>query len=128
MGVAAVCNVSYNAAVGDAITVPWAVLPMTLAALGVALIFPILTLSILDMYPRQRGAASSLQAFSNLIVNAVIAGVLSPLLSRHGLHLALGGAVFTLLGWIFWRWEMHVSRRAPRCPTDGAGMEPTDQL
>lgn len=128
MGVAVVCNVTYNAVVGDAITVPWAVLPMSLAALGVALIFPILTLSILDMYPRQRGAASSLQAFSNLIVNAVIAGVLSPLLSRHGLHLALGGAAFTLLGWIFWRWEMHVSRRAPQYPTEGAVIEPSEQL
>ena len=127
MGVGVALNVGYNA-MTDAPTVPWAVLPMSLLAFGVALIFPILTLSILDMYPRQRGAASSLQAFSNLMVNAVIAGLLSPLLSHHGLHLAIASGVFTLLGWLFWRWEMRVSRRAPRCAKDAPAMEPTDQL
>src|SRR5690606_4711716 len=69
---------------------PWAVLPMMLNAFGVALVFPILTLAILDMYPRQRGSASSLQAFTSLVFNAVIAGVLSPLLSDHPAWLASG--------------------------------------
>ncbi|WAC64597.1 multidrug effflux MFS transporter [Pseudoxanthomonas sp. SL93] len=128
MAVAMVANVGYNAWAGDAMRIPWAVMPMTLAALGVALVFPILTLSILDMYPRQRGAASSLQAFSNLVVNAIIAGVLSPLLSHHGLHLALGMAGFTLLGWLMWRWEASVSRDMPSCPRESAALEPTDHL
>ncbi|WP_411834949.1 multidrug effflux MFS transporter [Pseudoxanthomonas mexicana] len=127
MGAGVALNVGYNA-LADAPAVPWAVLPMSLLAFGVALIFPILTLSILDMYPRQRGAASSLQAFSNLLVNAIIAGLLSPLLSHHGLHLALASGAFTLLGWLFWRWEMRVSRREPRCAKDAPAMEPTDQL
>ncbi|MFC7300507.1 multidrug effflux MFS transporter [Cognatiluteimonas weifangensis] len=104
-GVAAAANLVYNLAVA-APAVPWAVLPMMLNAFGIALVFPILTLAILDMYPRQRGSASSLQAFTGLVSNAVIAGVLSPLLSHHGLYLALGAAGFTLLGWAFWRWEM----------------------
>ncbi len=56
-----------------------------------ALAFPILTLAILDMYPRQRGAASSLQAFTQLVLNALVAGVLSPLLSQHGLYLTWHG-------------------------------------
>ena len=128
MALAMVANVGYNAWAGDDIHVPWAVLPMMLAALGVALVFPILTLAILDMYPRQRGAASSLQAFSNLIVNAVIAGVLSPLLSQHGVHLALGMAGFVLLGWVMWEWEAHAHRRRLACPRNAAALEPTDQL
>ena len=128
MAVAMVANVGYNAWAGDAIRVPWAVLPMMLAALGVALVFPILTLAILDMYPRQRGAASSLQAFSNLVVNAIIAGVLSPLLSHHGLHLALGMAGFVLLGWLMWQWEALASRRQPVCPREPVALQPTDQL
>ena len=49
-----------------------------------------------------RGSASSLQAFCGLVSNAVIAGLLSPLLSHSGLHLALGAAVFSVLGWAFW--------------------------
>ncbi|WP_454831667.1 multidrug effflux MFS transporter [Pseudoxanthomonas wuyuanensis] len=127
MGVGALCNVGYNALATE-ITVPWAVLPLSLAGLGVALVFPILTLSILDMYPRQRGAASSLQAFSNLLINAIIAGLLSPLVSHHGLHLAIASASFVLLGWLFWRWEMRNSRYKPQCPGDVASMEPTGQL
>jgi DHA1 family bicyclomycin/chloramphenicol resistance-like MFS transporter len=54
--------------------------------------------------------------------------VLSPLLSRHGLHLALGAAGFTLAGWLFWRWEMHYSRQVPACPPEAAALEPTERL
>ncbi|MGH8084601.1 MAG: multidrug effflux MFS transporter [Lysobacter sp.] len=102
---AAVLNLAYNllVAVPEA---PWAVLPITLNAFGIALVFPILTLAILDMYPRQRGSASSLQAFTGLVLHSAVAGLISPLLSHQALHLALGSAVFTALGWLFWRWEL----------------------
>ena len=126
-GVAALGNVVYNAWV-TTMTLPWAVLPIAVAAFGVALIFPIITLAILDMYPRQRGSSSSLQAFTSLVLNALVAGVLSPLLSHHGLHLALAAAFFTLSGWLFWRWEMRVVRKMPQCPPDAAALEPTDRL
>ena len=126
-GVAALGNVGYNAWV-TTMTLPWAVLPIAVAAFGVALIFPIITLAILDMYPRQRGSSSSLQAFTSLVLNALVAGVLSPLLSHHGLHLALAAAFFTLSGWLFWRWEMRVVRKMPQCPPDAAALEPTDRL
>jgi DHA1 family bicyclomycin/chloramphenicol resistance-like MFS transporter len=125
--VAVLANIAYNLLV-DAPTAPWAVLPMSLNAFGIALVFPIVTLAILDMYPRQRGGASSLQAFTALVSNAVIAGVLSPLLSHRGLHLALGAACFTLAGWLFWRWEAAVSSRAPRCPERPAALEPVDEM
>ena len=126
IGVAAIGNVAYNAFI-PVLTVPWAVLPMVLASFGVALMFPVLALAILDMYPRQRGSASSLQAFTQLVLNAVVAGVLSPLLSHHGLHLALGMAGFTLLGWLFWRWEARVARRFPPPPSSPT-LEPGEQL
>ena len=126
IGAAAAGNVLYNL-FAPAMSVPWAVLPMSLASFGVALVFPILTLAILDMYPRQRGSASSLQAFVQLVLNALVAGALSPLLSRHGLHLALGMAAFTLLGWLFWRWEARVARRFPPPPSTPT-LEPGEQL
>jgi DHA1 family bicyclomycin/chloramphenicol resistance-like MFS transporter len=127
-GAAAVLNIAYNLLVAEP-SVPWAVLPMMLNSFGIALVFPILTLAILDMYPRQRGSASSLQAFCGLVSNAFIAGVLSPLLSHVGLHLALGAAVFSLLGWAFWRWEMQVNAGMPVCPPgETAGLEPTERL
>jgi DHA1 family bicyclomycin/chloramphenicol resistance-like MFS transporter len=126
-GVAAVFNIGYNLLV-DAPSLPWAVLPISLNAFGIALVFPILTLAILDMYPRQRGSASSLQAFTSLVSNALIAGVLSPLLSHHPLNLALGAAGFTLLGWGFWRWEMQRGRHVPDAPAIVPALEPTDRM
>src|SRR5690606_35612691 len=110
-------------------SIPWAVLPMAIGSFGIALVFPILTLAVLDMYPRQRGSASSLQAFTGLLMNAIVAGLLSPLLSHKGLHLALGSAVFALLGWVFWRWEMGMAgRHVPEGTQDAAALEPTDRL
>lgn len=126
-GAAAVANIGYGLLV-PVPSVPWAVLPTSLNAFGVALVFPILTLAILDMYPRQRGSASSLQAFGGLVSNAVVAGVLSPLLSQRALHLALGAAAFTLAGWLFWRWESAAGTPAPRCPRDPAALEPLGEL
>lgn len=125
-GVAIAGNIVYYLVVADP-AVPWAVLPMALNAFGIALVFPIITLMILDMYPRQRGSASSLQAFTGLVLNAIVAGVLSPLVSHHGLPLALTAAGFLLVGWGFWRWENRRDRTQPQCPKP-TGMEPTEHL
>lgn len=124
-GLATLLNIAYNA-LGGTLAIPWAVLPMSLNAFGIALVFPIVTLAILDMYPQQRGGASSLQAFIGLLVNALVAGVLSPMLSSRGITLALGAAAFTLGGWLFWRWEMHSDARVVRAAREPAGLEPTD--
>jgi DHA1 family bicyclomycin/chloramphenicol resistance-like MFS transporter len=115
--VAMALNLGYNLWV-DTPQVPWAVLPMTLNAFGIALVFPIVTLSILDMYPRQRGSASSLQAFTSLVVNALIAGVLSPLISGNALWLVAAASTFLVLGWLFWRWERGASQ-SPGTPPSG---------
>ncbi|EFF42880.1 MFS transporter [Xanthomonas citri pv. aurantifolii str. ICPB 11122] len=104
-------------------------LPIFLAGVGMALIFPILALAVLDMYPQQRGLASSLQAFTQLMTNTVVAGVLSPLLSEHPRHLAIGMTGFFLLGWLFWRWERRSGRRLRhRQATEAVPLEPADHL
>jgi DHA1 family bicyclomycin/chloramphenicol resistance-like MFS transporter len=110
--IAMALNLAYNLWT-DTPVVPWAVLPMMLNAFGIALVFPIVTLAILDMYPRQRGSASSLQAFTSLVLNAVIAGVLSPWISDHTLWLVGTAIAFLVVAYVFWRWEAHVSRRTP---------------
>ena len=111
-GFAAVVNIAYTLWVPQ-LSMPWAVVPMAISALGIALVFPILTLAILDMYPRQRGAASSLQAFTSLILQSTVAGFFSPMLSHHPLWLALGAAFCTLLGFLFWWWEVTRTRLPP---------------
>ncbi|NLA66988.1 MAG: multidrug effflux MFS transporter, partial [Gammaproteobacteria bacterium] len=126
-GLAAAGNVAYGLFVPDP-TVPWAVLPAALTAFGVALVFPVLTLGILDMYPRQRGSASSLQAFTSLALHAVVAGLLSPLVSGSMAGLALTGALFTLGGWLVWRLERYRTRRLPEGPCEPGMPDPTEHV
>lgn len=108
-GIAATMNVAYNLLASEPLSL-WAVLPMAINALGIAMVFPILTLAVLDMYPRQRGAASSLQSFTSLMLQSAVAGVVSPLISHDRRWLAFAAASFTLLGFIFWYWEIRRSR------------------
>jgi DHA1 family bicyclomycin/chloramphenicol resistance-like MFS transporter len=124
---AAVFNVAYNLW-ADTLQLPWAVIPMSMTAFGIALVFPILTLAILDMYPRQRGAASSMQAFTTLVSNALLAGLVSPWLSSHGLWLAIAAGCMTLLGWLFWRWESLASRPLAGGGTGEMGVSPGESL
>lgn len=121
-------NLGYNLLTAQP-QVPWAIVPMCIGAFGIALVFPIVTLSILDMYPHQRGSASSLQAFSGLVVNALLAGVISPWLSDSALHLAIAASVLTAVAWGFWRWEAFVSKAAcARVPEDAVIVEPQDSM
>lgn len=110
-------NVGY-VALSPQFVLPWAVLPIFLGGMGMALIFPILALAVLDMYPHQRGLASSLQAFVQLMISTVVAGVVSPLLSASPLHLALGQAAFFAAGFVFWYWE-HQRERAAQAACTG---------
>lgn len=118
-GLAALFNIAYNLGT-TAPSLPWAVFPTALCAFGIALVFPILTLAILDMYPQQRGAASSMQAFIGLISNALLAGLLSPLVSGSGISLAIGSAMFTIAAFALWRWYVVHDARAPRPVMDQA--------
>jgi len=125
-GVAAAYNIGYNLYT-DSPSLPWAVLPTALGAFGIALVFPILTLAILDMFPRTRGTASSMQAFVALVSNAAIAGLLSPLVSGSGLHLALTAACFTAVAFALWRWYVAHTARLPPTPPEPGELEPVDR-
>lgn len=126
-GLAVLANLAYHAWT-DAPAVLPTVLPVALNSFGIALVFPILTLAILDMFPHARGAASSMQAFISLLLNAAVAGLLSPWLSDDLFRLALAAGTLSLLAWMLWRWEMRVHARVLRCPAEPAALEPTDEL
>ena len=126
-GLAALGNIAYNLLVSVP-EFPWAVLPTVFSAFGIALVFPIITLVILDMYPRMRGTASSMQAFVGLLSNAAIAGLLSPMLSDNPLHLALGAAAFTAVAYATWRWYLVHAERLPESNPQAISMQPTDDM
>ncbi|EWT00886.1 Bcr/CflA subfamily drug resistance transporter [Intrasporangium oryzae NRRL B-24470] len=111
----------------DAPAALWTVLPAAAASLGVALVFPILTISLLDLRPRERGAVSSFQSFTSTCLNAVIAGAVSPLVSGSLTTLALVAGVFTLGALTLWAW--HRRTHAPcEAPAETLVEEPTEML
>ncbi len=124
---AALGNLGYNLAV-DHISLPWAVLPLGFAAAGIGLAFPLLTILMLDMYPRHRGSAASIQAFTSLSINAIIAGALAPLLApyRTGLALAAVGMCVAAIA-LWWRYRRGV-RRDPVLPRPRPMIEEAEQL
>ena len=96
--------------------VPWSVLPIGLHSMGIGIAFPTLTLNLLDRFPRHRGGASSMQAFFSLVISAILAGVVSPLVSDSALKLALTAAGITVAGFIAWHLCRVIELRIPARP------------
>ena len=94
--------------------VPWAVIPIGLAGLGINLISPTLNLLVLDRFPRHRGAASSAQAFIVLSFNALLSGVIGPWFSDSAMHLAITSIILYTLGFAAWSYYRAVAKREPR--------------
>lgn len=124
---AAVINLVYHTLVVPPAVLP-TVLPILLNAFGIALVFPILTLAVLDLYPDARGAASSLQMFIGLLLNTVMAGVVSPWLSHDLKWLSLAAGVLSLLAWLIWRLEHMQRPRGPGGYDEAVALEPIDEL
>ena len=82
----------------------WAMFPIALFAFGWALMVPVVTLLVLDLYPERRGLASSLQAFVGSTANGIVAGVVAPLVMHFTRALAvtsLGMLGVGLLAWLY---------------------------
>lgn len=108
--VAAATNVALALAAPSS-PLPWAVIGPFLIALSASISFPVIQLFMLDLFPHRRGSAASAQAFCSLIFNALLAGVVSSVVTGSLLTLALCSAAFTVIGVLFWAWHLH-SRRA----------------
>jgi len=93
-------NLVYSAAAEPAL--PWSVLPIMIYTVGMALAMPSITLLGLDLFPKNRGLAASLQGFEHSLLSAVTAGVVSSFLSHSDITLAFGMAAFAVLGWSCW--------------------------
>jgi DHA1 family bicyclomycin/chloramphenicol resistance-like MFS transporter len=101
-------SLAYNLSV-DRPAVPWAVLPVLVCAFGIAMVFPVLTLKMLDRHPRHRGSASSMQAFIWGLCTTAIAGLLSPALQVGHVALAIGAAALIAAGLACWTWYVRVT-------------------
>ncbi len=84
--------------------VSWSLLPIAIFSFGWALMVPVVTLLVLDLYPERRGMASSLQAFVGSAANGLVAGVVVPLVMHSTVLLAtasLGMVCVGLVSWIY---------------------------
>ncbi len=87
--------------------VSWALFPIAVFAFGWALMVPVVTLLVLDLYPERRGMASSLQAFIGSAANGLVAGVLAPLIMHSTLALAVASLLMLCVGLFAWIWLHH---------------------
>lgn len=89
----------------------WALPLIALFAFGWALMVPVVTLMVLDQAPDRRGMASSLQACLGSVANALVAGLIAPLVMHSPLALAITSLGLLCIGLCAWAWVR------PRVPT-----------
>ena len=82
--------------------VSWSLIPIGLYALGWAMMTPVVTLMVLDLYPDRRGMAASMQAFVGALSNGVVAGVVVPLVMHDTVALAVASLLLMLVGLFAW--------------------------
>lgn len=90
---------------------PYAVIAPAFISLSVAIAFPVLQLSMLDLFPHHRGAAASLASFASLVFNALLAGAIAPFVTGSLLVVAASSAVFAVLGAAFWTVHRRLEQR-----------------
>lgn len=86
---------------------------MTLGSVGVQLVFPVLTLRILDMFPANRGSAASVQTFIQLLVASTVIGLLVPALHGSMLWLTFGSTTATIGSMLLWNRVAHAGVSRP---------------
>ena len=79
--------------------VVYLIAPIALFNIGMALAMPVLSIAALDRHPRIRGTAASGQAFIQMLLSTVSAGLVVPFVWNHPIGLALAMAAYCLAGW-----------------------------
>ena len=85
----------------------WAMWPIGIFSFGWALMVPVVTLLVLDLYPQRRGMASSLQAFVGSTANGLVAGVVAPLVMHSTVLLATASLLMMCVGLVAWVYLHH---------------------
>ena len=97
----------------------WSLWPIALFAFGWALMVPVVTLLVLDLYPQRRGMASSLQAFVGSTANGLVAGVVAPLVMHSTVLLATASLLMMCVGLVSWIYLHHRWPEIGRTATHG---------
>jgi MFS transporter, DHA1 family, multidrug resistance protein len=87
---------------------------MLLSTLGVQLVFPVLTLRILDMFPANRGSAASAQTFIQLLVASTMIGLVVPAIHGELQWLTAGSTVAAICSLLLWNAAARLGGIRPR--------------
>jgi len=79
------------------------IVPIALFNIGMALAMPILSLAALDRHPKIRGTAASGQAFIQMLLSTVSAGLVVPLVWYAPSGLAIAMAFYLMFSWFMIR-------------------------
>jgi DHA1 family bicyclomycin/chloramphenicol resistance-like MFS transporter len=101
MAIAAALNAGYNALF--AAEVPWAVLPLMIYTFGLAVAMPAIQVKALALFPDNRGLASSMLSFIQMMSFALVSGLVAPLLFDSAFKLACGLAAGLGLSFVCWQ-------------------------
>lgn len=82
-------------------------------AFGAQLAGPALSLRMLDLFPRARGSAASVQSCVSIAMSAFVFGLLSPLLSGSMVTLSIGSWASVGIAFGLWHWAQRHMRRTP---------------
>lgn len=120
MVLAGVWNVVYAAAFFQKGTFPlWPVLPLVAFSFGAALCSPAMSMITLEMFPKNRGLAASLQTFIFMMLFALVSGLVVPHLSASPLPFAVAVLIGALLCVALWA----VAAGAPVRPAESSSGE-----
>jgi len=77
-------------------------LPLVIYTCGIGIAMPAMMVLSLDCFPNNRGAASAMLGFVQMLGNTLIASLAVPLLSQRPSHLALGQTALVAIALILW--------------------------
>ncbi|MFJ7567023.1 multidrug effflux MFS transporter [Herminiimonas sp. NPDC097707] len=97
---ASVFNVIYHALYPPML--PWSVAPLFFYTFGMSMVAPGVTLMVLDLFPNIRGIVASCQSFVLMMLGALVAGVIAPVLSHSPVSLAAGQLVCAAIALSLW--------------------------
>ncbi|TIE23482.1 Bcr/CflA family drug resistance efflux transporter, partial [Legionella pneumophila] len=83
---------------------------------------------LLDRFPTRRGAVVSLGSFLALVLNAVTAVAVVPVIGGSALGFATAALVGVGAGQLLWAWHCAVEDRDCAVSREAAELEPTEML
>ena len=81
------------------------IIPLIFYTCGLGIAMPALTVLSMDCFPYNRGSATAMQGFTQMMGNALNTSIVVPLLIAQPLTMALGQAVFLMCALLLW-WRL----------------------